>query len=107
MAASAPLAEAADIFGRLTVADREAMLRLYESRRPWRIGNAAEFPDYNSRLRFYDLGLVTAVFPEAKPGDSGRQHWMLSALGDLVFGYALQWRDEQSFDRLRTSGGQD
>jgi hypothetical protein len=80
-------ASAADIFARLTVADREAIIRLYGTRRP--------FPDsiagHEELLAFHELGLLTAVRPE------GPRLWMLSALGYQVLGYAQQWRDRQAF----------
>lgn len=60
--------------------DKIALLDLpaYE---PWLMGNPAAYHDYWSRLRFYYLKLIESVFPEAKPGDSGRQFWRFNRLG--------------------------
>lgn len=90
---SAALAGAAETFGRMNVEQRLTLLRLYETRAPWRVGSADEFPDHAQRRSLCDLGLVAAVFPESKAGGSGRQFWMLNGDGYRVLGYCLEWRD--------------
>lgn len=50
---------------------------------PWSAGSP-KWKDYESRCKFIDLGLAEAVFPHAKPGDSGPQLWRWSLLGLAV-----------------------
>lgn len=70
----------AEIAGKLTEADRACMIDLGATDKPWSMGNP-DWRDYESRHRFYDLKLVEPRFPDAKPGDSGRQLWVFNETG--------------------------
>lgn len=73
----------------LTADDRACLLDLAGSQGPWRIGNAT-WGDHASRLKFYEMGLLDARFPNATPGDSGLQHWTLNERGLAVRSYLLE-----------------
>lgn len=73
----------AKIAGALSPDEAHTMLSLAE---PWLMGGP-EWKDYEHRIRFYNLRLVDVVFPEAKPGDSGRQFWRFNKTGLAVREY--------------------
>lgn len=66
------------IAAKLTKAQREALL-LPE---PWLASHASL--EIYEHYYLHDNDLVEAVFPEARWGDSGRQFWRTTELGQLV-----------------------
>jgi hypothetical protein len=86
--------DAAEIFGRMTAAQRLDLIGLYE-RWPW----PAELPVAERIGGFSQAGLLAEA-----AGPNGTRLWRLTALGYRVLGHALEWRD--GFDRLRAVGGQ-
>lgn len=81
--ASSPLALAVDTFGRMSVAARLALLRVYEARRPL-VPEEGEAPDLRG---LHDLGLLVSL------DCFGARFWMPSAFGHRVIGHCLEWRD--------------
>lgn len=56
---------------------------------PWSMGRP-HWKDCDHREKFRQLGLVEAIFPEAKPGNSGPQLWRWNQAGLDVRGAILQ-----------------
>lgn len=62
-----------------TPSDLETAIDLAVSGAPFLLGTT-DWKDHSSRVKLQEAGLLTAVFPEAKPGGAGRQFWVFTRL---------------------------